>query len=246
MHKVNNLGVGYDKIFKSNVKLSEISKEEGLMHGDAQKENQGNSAEMDVIKLNNPCDELRKAREERRWSKRLQRQVDDKVAIPELTEGQSKTAEGNFTTQNSFSVLNENDIIVRSNNMGVKIADNDFASINLLSELEKARALLHMKRSVHDTMTAHAEPSNVSDDGSMVGTIDDAQEEQSDFDDFVLVSPKRLRKPNKKFGCSVSNRKKNSKHNRENICKSKGGGSQGIPAASRKTLTAKPKKKNPS
>ena len=82
MHKVNNLGAGNDQIFKSNVKLSEISKEEGLMHGDAQKENQGDSAEMDVIKLNNPCDELRKAREERRWSKRLQRQVDDKVAIP--------------------------------------------------------------------------------------------------------------------------------------------------------------------
>ncbi|KAG2588383.1 hypothetical protein PVAP13_5NG221881 [Panicum virgatum] len=113
--------VGYNQILKSKVKISEIPKKGGLVSKDTQYMDDSIPADLDVSKIKNPCDDLRKAREERRWSERLHKQVEDNVVIPEVVVGQKQSSEGNNTNQNSFSILSENGIIARSNIMGVKL-----------------------------------------------------------------------------------------------------------------------------
>jgi len=54
------------------------------------------------------------------------------------------------------------------------------------------------------------------------------EEETSDWEDFVLVTPKRTRKVNRKFLFSVSSKKTNNS-GKENPCNKPGALHQGIP-----------------
>ena len=87
--------------------------------------------------------------------------------------GQKKPDEGNIINQNSFSVLNDSDIIARVNDMGVKLDENDFASINLLSELEKARTLLFMKSLAQNELGKNIEAPILDDNANVTDALDD-------------------------------------------------------------------------
>ena len=70
-------------------------------------------------------------------------QAEDKVHAHGA--GTKRTLEGNISNLNTFAILGDDNIIARANDMGVKMTDNDFPSINLLVEMEEARLLLHRK-----------------------------------------------------------------------------------------------------
>ena len=82
------------------------------------------------------------------------------------------------------------------------------------------------------------------DNDSVIAVTEENQDELSVIDDFSLVSHKRCRKPNKKYGYSSPTRKKDIKSNREVLYKGKGGGSQRISETSKKPLSTKNKKRS--
>ena len=159
------------------------------------------------------------------------------VAAP--TVGSKRNAEGNITNHNSFSVL-DNDIVMNlSNLMGVKVTENDFSTIDLLAEMENARLLLHQKNvsqnSVFNQEVASSDPLNIDN----ASNCTDCQDITSDLDEYVLVSPKRNRKPSRKIMLSSSNNKKKDKQNRETLCKMRGGKTQGNSEAPNEPLKRK-------
>ena len=77
-------------------------------------------------------------REYNRWGAT---RTDDIQKSPTKAAGRKRSSEGNKANTNSFSCLDSEEIIARANGMGAKFDPNDFDSINLLSELEKARLL---------------------------------------------------------------------------------------------------------
>ena len=162
---------------------------------------------LDLSKVINPCEMMKLQREERRWSERLMTQAEDKVHAHGA--GTKRTLEGNISNLNTFAILGDDNIIARANDMGVKMTDNDFPSINLLVEMEEARLLLHRKivaldpeRDITETIQNDL---NIDDNSIGIDSLD----ENTDLDEHVLVSPKRCRKPNKKllFSGSVKKRR---------------------------------------
>jgi len=65
------------------------------------------------------------------------------------------------------------------------------------------------------------------------------QDITSDLDEYVLVSPKRNRKPSRKIMLSSSNNKKKDKQNRETLCKMRGGKTKGNSEAPNEPLKRK-------
>lgn len=61
--------------------------------------------------------------------------LDTEVASDKVA-GKKRSIEDNSANTNSFSCLANEEIIARANDMGVKMDINDFASVNLLSDLE--------------------------------------------------------------------------------------------------------------
>ena len=174
----------------------------------------------DVLDFNmmlNPCEKMKELREERRWSKRIQNQAEDGVISKMMdvnpTTGKKRPLEGNnILTSNSFSILDNNDIISRVINMGVPIADSDFDSINLLRDLEQARLSLNRKNVcniepvVEDTSLHNHVNENNDDSVSDLVEWNDVASNASD--DFILVTPKRNRRPPNKLILSVPKKKK--------------------------------------
>jgi len=68
------------------------------------------------------------------------------------------------------------------------------------------------------------------------------EEETSDWEDFVLVTPKRTRKVNRKFLFSVSSKKTNDS-GKENPCSKPGALHRGIPGGIQKDHNRKNKNK---
>ena len=127
--------------------------------------------------------------------------------------------------------MDSEEIIARANGVGAKFDPNDFDSVNLLSELEKARFLLSKKPNIqNDTHTA----GEIQEQNDKVELHTECVEEENiDYDDFTLVTPKRIRKPNRKFLFSVSN-KKAIKPSKEIPCNKTGAKLKGISDAYKK------------
>ena len=105
-----------------------------------------------------------------------------------------RTLEGtDYTTSNSFSILDNDEIIIRSTAMGVNLDVSNFAHIDILKNMENARAALSNKMTQPFVDTVFLDPS-LEDDNDIIAE----NEVESDFYDFVLVTPKRIRKPAKK------------------------------------------------
>jgi len=217
-----------------------------------------------VEQLVNPCEKMKAGRDQRRWSERIQNQIIDKDV-----QGKKRSLEGT-SQSNSFSALSSCTILDKSNNMGVHLDTLNFDAITMLTELEKARAELHKKHSTSSTQDGNNNnassstminnedivPSNEvgmeessslpvqisNDQNSDVDLLSWIDEETSDLEDFIIVTPKRCRKPNKRF--SFSGTKKPKKSNKEIPCFTHSGGvaAQGIPAPA-KPLSKKKKKK---
>jgi hypothetical protein len=99
--------------------------------------------EMDLTSLVNPTEKMLEAREERRWSKRVLKITEDAEKAKKMS-GKS-SCEGNNILPNSFSILGSEEIINRSIAMGVKVDNNSFVNINIITEMEKARHALQCK-----------------------------------------------------------------------------------------------------
>ena len=138
--------------------------------------------------------------------------------------GKKRTTAGIIQNTNSFSCLDTEEIIARSKGMGVNFDHNDFDSVNLISDLEHARVLLYNKKSIPIPVV------EVENADSLSEII---ESESSDWEDFVLVTPKRTRKTNRKFLFSVSN-KKAIKPSKEIPCNKTGAKLKGISDAYKK------------
>ena len=64
--------------------------------------------------------------------------IDEKAAEV----AKKRNLEGNNNTSNTFDVLSDPELILHAVKMGVDIPDTDFASIDILRELEKSRSQL--------------------------------------------------------------------------------------------------------
>jgi hypothetical protein len=81
------------------------------------------STDLDLKNLINPCEAMKNAREERRWSKRSW-----KTSCGEEKEGSPDNETShkvNSASTNSFSILNNKDLMDRSASMGVTVDDNN-------------------------------------------------------------------------------------------------------------------------
>ena len=202
----------------------------------------GNKTDFNVEKLTNPVGQMLAEREENRWSKRLQDQLLKKDSQCQ------KPAEGNHLSSNSFSALGSSEIIDRSRNMGVKMDETNFSAINLLCELENVKIMLKTKQNTTIPLVTddleNSVPNLELDQMSISSEANPVQDEQVDWDDFILVTPKRCRKPPKKF--TFSGTKKAKKSNKENPCSTsaKGVVCQGIPASTYPRQQKKKKREN--
>lgn len=143
--------------------------------------------------------------EERRISARLQKDI--MLTIEDKTKIMSKkrNLEGtNLTSQNSFSILEDCEIIQLSKNMGIDLGDSNFAAIDLIKDLEIARHCLADK-------TLVSEISILTDEA----IIEEVEEELSDYENLIIQTPKRKSKPKNRLSLSGPKKKKKSK---ENLC----------------------------
>jgi len=172
---------------------------------------QGES-ELDMKNLCNPTEEMINQRQERRTSERILHNMKKGVGGCNEKTINKRTLEGtDYTTSNSFSILDNDEIIIRSTAMGVNLDVSNFAHIDILKNMENARAALSNKMAQPVIDTVSLDPS-LEDDNDIIAE----NEVESDFDDFVLVTPKRNRKPAKKF-CFSGRKPPKSKH-KENPC----------------------------
>ena len=96
-------------------------------------------------------------------------------------------------SKNQFSALSDTAIILRASLMGVQIPDDDFATVDILRELELSRNLLHDKNkdanlpkiTINDGLGNYVPPSLTWDDDNM-----------GDEDSFILVQSKEKKKKN--------------------------------------------------
>jgi hypothetical protein len=104
------------------------------------------TAEDDILTTNdNQATRVKEPQEQRqlRQSKRVKEQGMQGITIAEKAEitKMKKNLECNsMNPKNSFAVLNNNDLVIRSRKMGVNIDNYDLEKFDLLKELETARA----------------------------------------------------------------------------------------------------------
>ena len=168
--------------------------------------------EFDLTKLVNPCDAIKAQRIERRTSERIQQAM----VMDNLSLGQSskkRTLEGTSSpSSNSFSILNNAEILAKSVAMGVDMKTDDFDSINILRNTENARNAIHNKQSQQDVCSPIIE----SIMGITTNLNSDEEATDSDIDSFTIVTFKRNRKPVVRL--SLSGRKPPNHRHKENPC----------------------------
>lgn len=105
---------------------------------------------------------------------------------------QKKNLEGNPQNSNSFSVLPIEDLIIVTNNMGISIPKDNFATFDLLKDLENARHDLFKRRDESEP-THQSDPSmEIPNDGQTL-CLEWAHDEVSDVEDFILVESRKKR-----------------------------------------------------
>lgn len=101
----------------------------------------------------------------------------------------------NLTSKNSFSVLSDENLMNKSNKMGVAVNINELDFINVIKDLEVARHTLETKRHMMDkNVPGPIEVASPSVEQQLLGW----HSESSDDEGFQLVSYKRSRKNKKK------------------------------------------------
>lgn len=123
----------------------------------------------------------------------------------------------NLNSENSFSILNNVDIMQLSVNMGVNINDNDFAAIDLIKDLEMAR---------HSLANKKLETENHVVEDEII--LEEIEEETSDYNEELIKTPKRKSKPRTRLSLSGPKIKKGKAKENPGFNKN-GGGGQGNP-----------------
>lgn len=111
---------------------------------------------------------------------------------------QKMNLEGNPQNPNSFSVLSVDEVVHISSEMGVVIEDDDFATCNLLKDLEIARNDLYQKQN-EQKLGPQTESVEVIPEGNNIPKLEWLHEESFESEDFILVESRKKRRKNKRF-----------------------------------------------
>jgi len=129
-----------------------------------------------------------------RQSVRLRDQENDNRKIAEKAEVHlaRKNLEGNsLSSKNSFAVLDNNDIIIKAGKLGIDSHNLSYEKIDMLRELEKARAgLLEKKKESVEILEADNMTSLPSEEMRFL----EWQSENSEGDGFQLVSNRKAKR----------------------------------------------------
>lgn len=163
----------------------------------------------------NPCEKMRQEREDRRWSERIMKQTTEGAKEKNLDGQPAK--EGNQITSNSFSILGNDEIVLRSSRIGVVVDNYDLPTINMLTELEMVRHSLNEKAKVINECHDNREDDDVAlykitqvlERGEETPFSDISGGETSETDGFTLVVTKRERRQTKRLSLSGKNQKTN-------------------------------------
>jgi hypothetical protein len=160
--------------------------------------------EMDLTNLVNPTEKMLEAREERRWSKRVLK-ITEEAELAKMT-SEKGPCEGNNMLSKSFSILGNEEPIDRSIAMGVKTDKDNFANINIATEMEKAGQALHCKaRNLNKEDTENncsdTDPEEQDTSGYELNHVTNGNEKESTSDSAssTLVLFKRERKAPKRL-----------------------------------------------
>ena len=126
-------------------------------------------------------------------SERLRNQGNNNIKITEKAEVPlaKKNLEGNsFSSQNSLAVLDNNDIIIKAGKLGIDSQNLSYEKIDLLRELEKARAGLKEKQTTSEVIVECVE--NTSLPSEELKFLE-WHSEKSDDEGFQLVSSRQSR-----------------------------------------------------
>jgi hypothetical protein len=141
---------------------------------------------------------VEEAKSQTRQSQRIKEQglegikIADKAALV----AQKKNLEGNhLKLKNSFAVLSNNELIVRAGKMGVETSRIDMEKIELIKDLEAARA--NMENRMEDTHES-AKIENIVPLPLEEMKYIEWKSDSSDEEGFRVVSKKRSRKKNRK------------------------------------------------
>uniref|UniRef100_A0A0A9GD21 Uncharacterized protein n=1 Tax=Arundo donax TaxID=35708 RepID=A0A0A9GD21_ARUDO len=134
------------------------------------------------------------ARETRRRSEIIQKEM---MAADEEKKKQNlkrKFEGNNLNTANSFSILNQDEIMFRAKSMGIIVDDDIFAKIDMLQDLESARIALAQKQELIDRKACN-EPlgeSEVADIPNLA--LENIVSEASETEEFILVESKKKKR----------------------------------------------------
>ena len=138
------------------------------------------------------------------------------MVMDNLSLGQSskkRTLEGTSSpSSNSFSILNNAEILANTIAMGVDMKTDDFDSINILRNMEDVRNALHIKQNQQNVCSPIIE----SPLGIVTNLNSDEDGTDSDIDSFTIVTSKKNRKP--VIRLSLSGRKPPNHRHKENPC----------------------------
>lgn len=140
-----------------------------------------------------------------RRSERLKKETT--LTTKEKTEKitRKRNLEGNTSSCNSFSALPVEDVVSVSADMGVVLDKNDFATFDLLKDLETARHNLYEKQ--NKDAAPQTEPVEENHDDNNTLTLTWMHDESSEAGEFILVESKR-RKREKRKSLKLSPKKK--------------------------------------
>ncbi|KAG2582645.1 hypothetical protein PVAP13_6KG185730, partial [Panicum virgatum] len=147
--------------------------------------------DIDMKNLTNLVEVMKAQRLECRTSERLSKNLKTADICSFGETSKKRNLEGNnYTNSNSFSILSNDELVSRSISMGVNLDVSDYASIDILKNMENARISLINKQTLPTPIDVQTNPPLDNTD-----VIDLEEDPGSDFDDFILVTPRRSRKP---------------------------------------------------
>jgi hypothetical protein len=189
---------------------------------------------LDLANLTNPCPRLMQEREERRWSKRIMKKQKELV---QKDGDLGKTACDNFS-DNSFSILGNDEVMERASLMGVSL-DSNVTSINMLIEMEKSRQnlndkIIELNSTQKDNNVEGFDGGDSASSVDISDTDDISIKDTFEADGLVMRVSKRERKAPKRMSLS-GNKTATEKRNRGAPCprNRRGDDKQGDPVVSK-------------
>ena len=182
---------------------------------------------LDLSKVINPCEMMKLQREERRWSQRNQNKTipEDLAGAKDKNESANKkrSLSGNtMLTSNSFSVLDDDDLVDRIVNMGVPVSKTNYDTVDMLKKLELARISLNAKNlnsSDHNKEDEIQQSDEIELSVENPELVEWKDDESIASDDIVVITPKRSRRPPKRLSLSMKQKNKPTKKKGTNKAK---------------------------